>query len=140
MDYIGIIEKWGTGTLNIIEWCKENGNPPPEWRVRTGSVVLTFKPLADDSEKQPESQLGPQQEPRQESRQESLRNRIIELIQKGPLSRSEISKKLAHKKISGQLNNVLKDLLIEKVVEYTIPDKPQSRLQRYKLIKKDKKF
>ena len=25
----GIIERWGTGTLNILDWCKENGNPPP---------------------------------------------------------------------------------------------------------------
>ncbi|MFO7557237.1 MAG: ATP-binding protein [Desulfobacterales bacterium] len=30
----GIIEKWGTGTLNIIEWCKQNGNSMPQWSVR----------------------------------------------------------------------------------------------------------
>jgi ATP-dependent DNA helicase RecG len=40
----GIIEKWGTGTINIIEWCKENRNPPPEWIIRSGSVILIFKP------------------------------------------------------------------------------------------------
>lgn len=27
----GIIEKWGTGTLNMLDWCKENGNPQPRW-------------------------------------------------------------------------------------------------------------
>ena len=25
----GIIERWGMGTLNIIDWCTENGNPTP---------------------------------------------------------------------------------------------------------------
>ena len=30
----GIIERWGTGTLNIIDWCEENDNPPPIWLNR----------------------------------------------------------------------------------------------------------
>ena len=124
----GIIEKWGTGTLNIIEWNKENGNPEPEWQVQSGSVILIFKPSPDKAVQQPESQ--------QESQQESLRKRIIESLQKESLSRSELSKKLGHKKISGQLNKVLKELLEEGVVSYTIPEKPISRLQKYMLTKK----
>jgi ATP-dependent DNA helicase RecG len=28
----GVIEQWGSGTLNILDWCKANGNPPPQWR------------------------------------------------------------------------------------------------------------
>lgn len=40
----GIIEKWGSGTLNIIERCEKNGNPLPTWEVRTESVVTTFFP------------------------------------------------------------------------------------------------
>jgi ATP-dependent DNA helicase RecG len=27
----GVIEKWGTGTLNIIDFCKSNQNPLPKW-------------------------------------------------------------------------------------------------------------
>ena len=40
----GIIERWGTGTLNILDWCKENGNPPPTWKEQAGSVYVTFWP------------------------------------------------------------------------------------------------
>jgi ATP-dependent DNA helicase RecG len=40
----GIIERWGTGTLNIIDWCAENGNPPPDWSEQAGSVYVTFLP------------------------------------------------------------------------------------------------
>lgn len=34
----GIIERWGSGTLNIIDWCQENNNPPPTWQEQAGSV------------------------------------------------------------------------------------------------------
>jgi ATP-dependent DNA helicase RecG len=40
----GIIERWGAGTLNILDWCRENGNPPPTWREQAGSVYVTFLP------------------------------------------------------------------------------------------------
>ena len=40
----GIIERWGTGTLNIIDWCKENGNPEPTWQEQAGSVYVKFLP------------------------------------------------------------------------------------------------
>ena len=128
----GIIEKWGTGTINIIEWCKENRNPPPEWIIRSGSVVLTFKPSPEKTIQQPESQP--------EFRPESLRDRVTKLLQKGPLSISEISNQLRQKLISGQLKKVLRELVKEEVLSFTLPDKPKSRLQKYKLIKtKDKR-
>lgn len=43
----GIIERWGSGTTNIIDWCEENGNPVPNWQERAGSVVVTFLPIAE---------------------------------------------------------------------------------------------
>jgi predicted HTH transcriptional regulator len=42
----GILEKWGSGTLNIIEWCKANANPKPSWTDTAGSAVLRFLPNA----------------------------------------------------------------------------------------------
>jgi ATP-dependent DNA helicase RecG len=36
----GVIEKWGMGTLNIIDWCKENGNPS-----QRGKCVLNLLSL-----------------------------------------------------------------------------------------------
>ena len=40
----GIIERWGSGTLNIIDWCSENGNPPPTWMEQAGSIFVSFIP------------------------------------------------------------------------------------------------
>ncbi len=36
--------RWGSGTLNIIDWCVENGNPLPTWTEEAGSVFVTFSP------------------------------------------------------------------------------------------------
>jgi hypothetical protein len=33
-----------SGTLNIVEWCLENANPPPRWTEQAESVVVTFQP------------------------------------------------------------------------------------------------
>ena len=39
-----IIEQWGTGTLKVIDWCRDNSNPTPVWDEDSGSVVVTFQP------------------------------------------------------------------------------------------------
>ena len=40
----GIIERWGSGTLNIIDWLKANNNPTPSWAEQAGSIYVTFRP------------------------------------------------------------------------------------------------
>jgi len=36
--------RWGSGTLNIVDWCAENGNSPPKWKEEAGSVFVVFAP------------------------------------------------------------------------------------------------
>lgn len=38
----GMIEKWGRGTLEMIELCKQSGNPAPTFEESTGSFIVTF--------------------------------------------------------------------------------------------------
>lgn len=130
------VGKGGTGTLNIIDWCRDNGNQEPEWRVDVNSVVLVFYPVPV----RPESQLEPQPELQPELQPESFRGKVIQLLANEALSKSEISRKLGQKAISGHLNKVLKSLLDEGVVAYTVPGKPQSRLQKYRLTEKGGKL
>jgi hypothetical protein len=72
---------------------------------------LIFKPSPEKAIQQPESQ--PESQP--EFRPESLRDRVTKLLQKGPLSKSEISNLLGQKQISGQLKKVLRELVKEEV-------------------------
>jgi len=64
--------------------------------------------------------------------------RVLGLLSKGALSKSEISSALGQKEISGHLNQVIRVLLNAQTLEYTIPDKPNSRLQQYRLTEKAK--
>jgi len=40
---IGYIEHWGTGTLRMMELCKEAGVPKPKFREINGCFVVTFR-------------------------------------------------------------------------------------------------
>ncbi|MBU0967588.1 MAG: transcriptional regulator, partial [Proteobacteria bacterium] len=53
---------------------------------------------------------------------------------------SAIARNLGKEKPTRYLNDLMRQLLEQDMVEYTIPDKPQSRLQKYRLTKKGKQF
>ena len=120
------IEKAGTGTVDMYENCSKAGLKPPEFHLENGFFILTI--WRKRALGQPESQL--------ESQPESLNDRVQYLLKDAPLSKSEISVRLGQKEVSGQLNNVIRWLLTEKQIELTIPEKPNSRLQKYRLTKK----
>ncbi|MHB0934753.1 MAG: hypothetical protein ACYC6A_00045 [Armatimonadota bacterium] len=40
-----IIERWSTGTLNIINWCRENHTPIPTWEARAGYRCISHMNL-----------------------------------------------------------------------------------------------
>jgi len=102
--------------------------------VRAESVVTTFLPSVFFSTgKKPEEQTGKVEKVRPESRPESLEDTVLDLLKNGPLSKSELSQGLGHKHISGALKKVLVTLLKQGRIVYTITEKPNSRLQKYKL-------
>ena len=65
---------------------------------------------------------------------------VLSLLNNGPMAKSALSSGLGHKEVSGQLNKVIRLLLTNKTIEYTIPEKPNSRLQNYRLTAKDKEL
>ena len=69
---------------------------------------------------------------------ESIRSHLLMVLSSAPLSKSELAAAIGHKSISGTLNAHIREMLAGKLIEYVIPDKPNSRLQKYRLTEKGK--
>ena len=79
-------------------------------------------------------------ETQQELQQESLYIKVLKFIFEKPYSTNEISKLLGQKSISGQLYFVVNKLNVDKLIEWTIPNKPKSSKQKYKITQKGIEF
>lgn len=71
---------------------------------------------------------------------ESIGRRVLLALRNKTLSKSQLAKALGHKSVSGKLNQWIRNMLVSKLVEYTIPDKPNSRLQQYRLTAKGREI
>jgi ATP-dependent DNA helicase RecG len=52
------------------------------------------------------------------------------------MSKSELARAIGQTSISGKLNQRIREMLTAELIEYTIPEKPNSRLQKYRLTDK----
>ena len=147
----GIIERWGSGTLNIIDWLKANHNPTPSWSEQAGSIYVTFRPAV-----LPEVQVAPDRT--DQHAETSGQNGAHEDSETGTklapswhqvqvLNKcSEDSTLLELMTITGRSDRtkfrrqVLKPLIEAGLIEMTIPDKPQSGNQKYRLSDKGLTF
>ena len=150
----GMVEAWGRGIAHIVETCQAAGTADPKWTIEPHGVRLEFlftrtsgrihshntaqqstydrpHPRQESDDCAHDSGRGGRLRP--ESQPKSLAGRVLRQLGDGPMSKAEISRNLGQTKISGQLNKVVKLLVAEGRIEYTIPEKPRSRLQRCRL-------
>lgn len=123
MHLRGYMEMIGRGSMTIIEKCQEAGLKAPKWEVDDNSVTLTL--YADKFEpKLTETAL-----------------KIINMLSKGPLGKKELATQLGLKSISSALNKAISQLYRDfHFIEWTIPEHPQSKSQRYRLTDKGKTY
>ena len=129
----GIIERWGSGTLNIIDWCAENGNPAPTWSEQAGSVYVTFKPAV-----LPDVFLERPQARDEAGTKSALSRHQVEMLKTCSNERRLVTlMAIADRSDRTKFRNqVLKPLMDAGLIEMTIPDKPRSSKQKYRLTPK----
>ena len=131
------IERAGSGTDMILAVCRKHGISRPEFKIEGGSFVTIIRRPASGPESEPESRQQLRQQSRLESRLESgdstVLGRMLRALISGPMSRSQLALKIGHRAPSGGLNLRIAQLMSADFIEYTIPEKPNSRLQKYRL-------
>jgi len=135
----GLIEKWGRGTNRVIEMCVEAGIAPPKFEEITGAAVVTFKVNVRGPQQtadQVVGRLGTDAVPSRDqvgtksglSREQV---KILRLCRKeGTLL--ELMNSVGRKNRTKFREQFVKPLLDLRLLQMTIPDKPRSRMQRYR--------
>jgi ATP-dependent DNA helicase RecG len=148
---LNLTEGRGTGIPMILRAIRKNGSPLPIFETNEDRMYFVARfPIHPGAMSRivKEESTGPekpgtttQSKSQHQSNKQPLNARICAYpTQTADASISDISQYLGQKRVSGQLKVTLKDLMTHAIIEYTMPDKPQSRLQRYRLTEKGHKW
>ena len=125
-----LIEQWGSGVRRIFAEAAEQGLPEPAiTEIATGLRLSIYlrEPVRIDVG-------GPEQKGAQSEAQSGAQSdKILKLLAAGALSANALVAGLGLKSKTGAFKRTIKELLDLGWIAYTLPDKPDSRLQQYRL-------
>ena len=142
----GYIEAWGRGIEKIRRECREHDIEPPIYDFGMSGLMLTFhanpahlpaEARAETPETTPQKPQGTGQVTGQVAGQVTGQvspeeGRLLSAL-RGEMTRAEIQRSLGLKGRANFEDRYLKPALEAGLIEMTVPDKPRSRLQRYRL-------
>jgi predicted HTH transcriptional regulator len=132
---LDLIEQWGTGIRRIFQEAEKQGLPEPQI-IEVGMRVKVIVPLKE-AIVIPQGVESPTQSPAQSPTQSDKQiNKLIQCLQDGEKSAGELRNMLGLKHRQTFRENYLHPALEQGVIERTIPEKPNSRLQKYRLVEK----
>jgi ATP-dependent DNA helicase RecG len=120
------------------------GLPEPEFREEFGGLSVHFIKADKSQEKvqvtTQETQVGARSKAQSGAQSQAQSERILFILLRSAASARELLSELGLKSKTGYLKRDIKGLMEENLIEYTIPDKPQSRLQKYRLTDEGRRF
>jgi ATP-dependent DNA helicase RecG len=129
---LGLIEAWGTGIRRMRNEVMEYPDINLELLETGNSFQVRFVKVSAQGE------AHEAQDEAQEAQDElvNIDYRILTSCRKQPLSGSELLNEVGYSTRTGNFKKSLSKLLSRKLIEMTIPDKPTSSKQRYRITKK----
>lgn len=122
----GYIDSWGRGTIKIYEACKAAGLPEPEITVLDGGILVTLhNDLVDSLDGQTNDLVT-----------DPVKSLLLIMDQEYSISELMRFMKLTHK--PNFRKNYLQPAIELGLIEITIPEKPSSSKQKYRLTSKGK--
>ena len=125
---MGMIEQYGSGIKRVVDACVEAGLPKPEFENFSGGFQIVFPITPQVSEQ--DGQVTPQVTPQV--------RKLLSVIT------SDMDREALQKAVGLQARKnfrllYLAPALESGLIEMTIPDKPTSRLQKYRLTDKGRR-
>ena len=133
------VEKAGSGILDMIALCREASLQAPEFRQEGGEFVQTlWRPEPAEALEDGTGQVTGQVTAQVESAEEEVSAEVQRLLRAttGEMARRDIQKRLGLTQREHFYDTYLTPALAAGLIERTAPDKPTSRLQRYRLTEK----
>ena len=127
---LDLIEQWGSGIPQIFAAAQRMKLPEPQI-MEIGMRIRVVVPLAEAL---------PALRPQHGTRSRAQSKELLEALVSGALSSAELTAVLGLKSKTGTFKRSIRELVERELIEYTIPDKPKSRLQKYRLTTKGRQF
>ncbi len=131
---LGIIDQWGNGLKLIFDELKAYPQIGFQWKEVGLSFQVQFVKLNYVAKQELGQELG------QELAEQTMYSLILEKLTVEPMSRQDLVVAFNLKKVSGYLNRTLTKLLAQKLIEHTIPNKPNHPAQKFQLTERGKMF
>ena len=130
MYLVNYIERMGTGTLDMIRRCVAAGLPEPEFTVTDVFVARVWRSAPPDRVQVAGHQAGGESAGSPEVTPEVVK--LLAVLTE-TMSRREIQAKLSLADEKHFRESYQQPAIAQGLLEMTIPDRPRSRLQRYRL-------